>query len=60
VKPIGYKYIALKEDLVKRIKHIVDASIGYRSIADFVREAVRLRLDQIEPLLEKKNSIGGK
>ena len=48
VKPQGYKTIMLKEDLLRRVDRIVNASIGYRSRADFVSEAVRLRLEEIE------------
>ncbi len=54
VKPEGYKYIALKEDLIQRVVRVVKANIGYRSIADFIREAIRLRLEQLEPLIKEK------
>ena len=48
-----YVTISLRRDLIDRVRKIVEAGIGYRSIADFVSEATRRRLEEIEPLLEK-------
>ena len=43
--------IALKKDLANRVKRVVNSGIGYRSLSDFVSEAVRLRLEEIERYL---------
>ena len=48
VKPVGFQTVALKKPLVDRIKKVIKAGIGYRSINEFVAEAVRLRLEEVE------------
>jgi len=45
--------ITLRKDLVERVRKVVNSGMGYRSIADFVAEATRRRLEEVEPLLEK-------
>jgi len=52
-KPAGFKTIMIREELLERVRRVVNARIGYRSMAEFVSEAVRLRLDQVEPKIEK-------
>ncbi len=44
----GYKSTALPEDLIERIETVVKANVGYISVIDFIKEAVRMRLDEIE------------
>jgi Arc/MetJ-type ribon-helix-helix transcriptional regulator len=44
----GYRSTALPEDLVQRIDKVVESNIGYISIIDFVKEAIRMRLDEVE------------
>ncbi len=44
----GYKSTALPEDLIERIETVVKANVGYISVIDFIKEAVRFRLDEIE------------
>jgi len=50
VKPVeyGYKTVLVREELLKRVKKIVEARIGYRSMSEFINEAIRIRLEQIE------------
>ena len=48
-----YTTVRLRSELTERVRKVVDAGIGYRSIADFVAEATRRYLAEIEPLLEK-------
>jgi Arc/MetJ-type ribon-helix-helix transcriptional regulator len=48
-----YATVSLRKDLVERVRKVVNSGIGYRSIADFVAEATRCRLEEVEPLLEK-------
>lgn len=49
----GYKSTALPEDLIERIETVVKANVGYISVIDFIKEAVRMRLDE----LEQKNQL---
>jgi len=44
----GFRSISIREELVRKIEKILKKK-GYRSIADFVSEAVRLRLEELEP-----------
>lgn len=44
----GYKSTALPEDLIERIETVVKANVGYISVIDFIKEAVRMRLDEIK------------
>ena len=44
----GYKSTALPEDLIERIETVVKANVGYISVIDFIKEAVRMRLDELE------------
>ena len=43
--------VSIRSDLANRVKRVVNSGIGYRSLSDFVSEAVRLRLEQIEAVL---------
>ena len=41
--------IPLPKELVNRVKEILEASeLGYSSVSEFVREAVRIRLREVE------------
>ncbi len=40
--------VSIRSDLANRVKRVVNSGIGYRSLSDFVSEAVRLRLEEIE------------
>jgi len=44
----NYKGVTLREELVERVKRLI-AKVGtYHSVAEFVSEAVRLRVEEIE------------
>jgi len=44
----GFRAISIREELVQKIEEIMKESGGvYRSIADFIAEAVRLRIEQL-------------
>jgi Arc/MetJ-type ribon-helix-helix transcriptional regulator len=44
----NYKGVTLREELVERVKKLI-AKVGtYHSVAEFVSEAVRLRVEEIE------------
>ena len=44
----GWQTVAIRRELIYRIRKILDMKIGYRSINEFVNEAVRLRLEELE------------
>ena len=51
---MGFRSISLKAELVSEIEEFVKQSGRYRSVADFIAEACRLRLEQLT--MEKKTS----
>ncbi len=46
--PKGYRSTNLPDDLMNRIELVVKANVGYISVMDFIKEVVRMRLDEIE------------
>ena len=47
--PKVYRHVSLPEDLVKRIEEIIkNEKYGYQSIAEFVKDAIRRRLEELE------------
>ena len=50
----NYKGVTLREELVERVKRLI-AKVGtYHSVAEFVSEAVRLRIEEIEKQAEQE------
>ena len=50
-----WKTVQLPEDLLDRVDKVVkQESLGYSSRAEFIKEAVRLRLEEVEKKLKKK------
>jgi Arc/MetJ-type ribon-helix-helix transcriptional regulator len=50
-----YRKVSVSEELVIRIENIVEnGQFGYRSISDFVHEAVRMRLQQLQKTGDQK------
>ena len=46
--PRNYRKVSISGDLVEKIEKIVeDGNLGYRSTSDFIHEAVRLRLQNL-------------
>jgi Arc/MetJ-type ribon-helix-helix transcriptional regulator len=43
----GFKAISIREELVQKIEKIIKEHRTYRSVADFVSEAIRLRLEAL-------------
>ena len=43
----GWHTVSLRQDLVDGIEELMKRTKRYRSIAEFVAEAVRLRLEQL-------------
>ena len=44
----NYKSVTLKEELVERVKALIAKVKTYHSIAEFVSEAIRLRIEHLE------------
>jgi len=47
-KPKNYRGVSLPDNLVIRVERLIRKSGSYRTIAEFVSEAVRLRLEALE------------
>ena len=43
-----FQNVALRKELIARIKQFPYKKLGYRSMADFISEAIRLRLEELE------------
>jgi len=43
----SYMRVQIPEELAKRVQNTAD-SMGYNGVADFSREAIRLRLEDVE------------
>jgi len=48
-----YANAVLKREVFERVRRVVLSGIGYRSVSEFVTEAVLKRLEEVEPLVEK-------
>jgi Arc/MetJ-type ribon-helix-helix transcriptional regulator len=54
----NYRSVSIHEELVKRVKQLIRRLGTYRSVTEFITEAVRLRLETLEKQLkaeEEKN-----
>jgi Arc/MetJ-type ribon-helix-helix transcriptional regulator len=47
-KPRNYRGVSLPDELVERVEQLIRNLGTYRTIAEFVSEAVRLRLEALE------------
>lgn len=57
----GFVSISVPVSLISKIESIIqDDKKGYRNVAEFVREALRMRLSQLRSLYRLKTSIGTK
>lgn len=45
---MGFRKISIQNELVEAVRQYVEGSGSYRSIAEFVSEAIRLRLEQLK------------
>jgi len=52
----NYKSVTLKEELVDRVGQTIRRAGTYHSIAEFVSEAVRLRLETIEKQIKARET----
>jgi Arc/MetJ-type ribon-helix-helix transcriptional regulator len=46
----NYREVSLSDDLIQRVERLIRRLGTYRTIAEFVSEAVRLRLEAVEKL----------
>jgi len=44
----NYKSVSINDELIERIKQLINQLGTYHSVAEFVSEAVRLRIDFLE------------
>jgi Arc/MetJ-type ribon-helix-helix transcriptional regulator len=44
----NYKSVSINDELIERIKQLIERLGTYHSVAEFVSEAVRLRIDFLE------------
>jgi len=44
----NYRGVSLPENLVERVKQLIEKLGTYRTITEFVKEAVRLRIEALE------------
>ena len=53
----NYRGVSLSDDLIQRVERLIRRLGTYRTIAEFVSEAVRLRLEAVEKLqkVEEQN-----
>jgi Arc/MetJ-type ribon-helix-helix transcriptional regulator len=47
-EPHSYKTVSVKEELVNRVERLIRRVGTYHSVAEFVSEAVRWRLEDLE------------
>ena len=50
----NYKSVTVKEELVNRVEQAVHRAGTYHSVAEFVSEAVRLRLETVEKQMKAR------
>ena len=55
--PTGnYRGVSLKEELVDRVEQLIRRLGTYKTIAEFVSEAVRLRLETVEKMHKEEEA----
>jgi Arc/MetJ-type ribon-helix-helix transcriptional regulator len=55
-KPRNYRGVSLPDELVERVEQLIEKLGTYRTIAEFVSEAVRLRLEALEKRRKKEEA----
>ena len=61
VKKLGrsnFKYVPIRKDIYETVQKIVDKT-PYRNVADFVNESIRIRIFQIQKILEQGDTFNG-
>ncbi|MCJ7759569.1 ribbon-helix-helix domain-containing protein [Candidatus Bathyarchaeota archaeon] len=44
----NYRSVSLNDELIDQIKQLIEKTKSYHSVAEFVSEAVRLRIESLE------------
>ncbi len=52
-----YKSISVHSELVKRINQVTRQTGTYHSTSEFISEAIRLRLEDLERSLERRENL---
>ena len=52
----NYRSVSIHEELVKRVKQLIRRLGTYRSVTEFISEAVRLRLEALEKQLKPEEA----
>jgi Arc/MetJ-type ribon-helix-helix transcriptional regulator len=52
----NYKSVSINDELIERIKQLIDQLGTYHSVAEFVSEAVRLRIEFLEKQQKTKEA----
>jgi len=50
----NYRSVSIHEELVNRVEQLIHRLGTYRPVTEFVKEAVRLRLEALEKLREEE------
>jgi metal-responsive CopG/Arc/MetJ family transcriptional regulator len=45
---LAFRKISIHAELIDRVERLLRQNKGYRSIAEFISEAVRLRIEEVE------------
>ena len=54
----NFKYIPIRKDIYETVQKIVEKT-PYRNVADFVNESIRIRIFQIQKILERGDTFNG-
>ncbi len=53
----NYKSISVRGELIERIKQVTKQTGTYHSTSEFISEAIRLRLEDLERSLERRENL---
>ncbi len=53
----NYKSISVRSELVERINQVTKQTGTYHSTSEFISEAIRLRLEDLERSLERRENL---
>jgi Arc/MetJ-type ribon-helix-helix transcriptional regulator len=51
----GFKGVSIKNELYHEVEDLIEENPIYRSVAEFVSEAIRLRMEQVEKRKAEKS-----
>ena len=55
----NYKSVSLNDELIERIKQLIEQIGTYHSVSEFVSEAVRLRIETLEKTIKTQGDNFG-